>query len=463
MKHPFAILLPALAAAGILGSGCIAIPMGTETFTTEYPAEIRPTTEPPVKTYEPEPTTKNDGETNFSVFIGLDGRITSEQAQEQHYEQGSIEKRKYLSFGFFPQNGSFWNQPPTNVLCQQGLPYQGDGIYSTMPLKNPPTEKPHGSLWAWNAGADSEGKFLLSILNTPFAVLFGAFMPFEHDRHYYGRFLSSEEKTFENGARYTSRTYRAEDLALLLKFSPEERERIGAWTFHEDATHPQNTFANSFSRAALFGFYKWCYYVVHDPQETERTSRADSKKTTISRTVPGPYSVLLSLPSLDYCQTADVPPGENKAEFRLLDAANGDSFANGTVRFLPPPGGLAAVRNDEDRALLELAMTKEWPVTVALPAPRLGSATTGRGAVTNRTSVEPYQISSIEPKDGTLTVRVTVTDTSKTFEIDRKVQPEVRRMFREQFATGENATRREALRMDLLDGGKALVYTVTFE
>lgn len=35
MKHPFAILLPALAAAGILGSGCIAIPMGTETFTTE--------------------------------------------------------------------------------------------------------------------------------------------------------------------------------------------------------------------------------------------------------------------------------------------------------------------------------------------------------------------------------------------------------------------------------------------
>ena len=58
---------------------------------------------------------------------------------------------------------------------------------------------------------------------------------------------------------------------------------------------------------------------------------------------------------------------------------------------------------------------------------------------------------------------MTVTDTSKTFEIDRKVQPEVRRMFREQFATGGNATRREALRMDLLDGGKALVYTVTFE
>ena len=75
----------------------------------------------------------------------------------------------------------------------------------------------------------------------------------------------------------------------------------------------------------------------------------------------------------------------------------------------------------------------------------------------------PYEIKAIEPDDNRLVVRVTVNDTSKTFEIDRKVQPEVRRMFREQFATGADAKRRESVRMSVEDGGKSLVYTVTFE
>ena len=60
-------------------------------------------------------------------------------------------------------------------------------------------------------------------------------------------------------------------------------------------------------------------------------------------------------------------------------------------------------------------------------------------------------------------MRVTVNDLSRTLDIDRAVRPEVRRMFREQFASGENADRRETVRMEVPDGGKAIVYTVTFE
>ena len=137
----------------------------------------------------------------------------------------------------------------------------------------------------------------------------------------------------------------------------------------------------------------------------------------------------------------------------------------GTVRFLPPAGGLAVVRNEDDRAILELAMEKEWPVTVALPAPRLGKVRKKDEGGMARPEVAPYQIASIgRTDDGKgLVVRVAVSDTSRTFDIDRTVQPEVRRLFREQFATGENAGRRESVLWKTENGGKTLLYTVTFE
>ena len=307
MKTPLQLLLPVLAAAAaVLGSGCVAIPMGTEMFTTEYPSEIRATADPPTKTYEASVSAASGDEDNRTVMLGLMGEITIEQPQEQHYEQGGIEKRKYLAFGFFPNAGSFWNNPPTNILHQQSLPYQGNGVYSTMQLKNPPKEKPNGSLWWWNAGADSENQVFFGIFNTPFSLLFGAFMPYERDRHYFGRYLSCEWKTNSNGNQYLNSTYREEDIELLLRFSQTDREKIGAWTYHEDAEHPHNTFANAFDRSALFGFYKWCYYVVHDPQETSKTTRADPKITEISKSVPGPYFMQISLPTLGYDETAEV-------------------------------------------------------------------------------------------------------------------------------------------------------------
>nr|MBO6295392.1 hypothetical protein [Schwartzia sp. (in: firmicutes)] len=76
-----------------------------------------------------------------------------------------------------------------------------------------------------------------------------------------------------------------------------------------------------------------------------------------------------------------------------------------------------------------------------------------------------YQIASIgQTSDGKgLVVRVMVNDMSKTFEIDRALQPEVRRLFRNQFSTGENENRRETVRMSVENGGKSLVYTVAFE
>lgn len=446
----------------VLGAGCIAIPMGKETFTTEYPTDIRPTSDPPQITYEAQPTVSEGDSDRLTVAIGLKGEITIEQSQEQRHSKVSLVKSKYLSFGFFPGDGVFWTGT-TNQLSRQGLPYQGDGIYSTMQLRTPPREKPHGSFAAWNMGAGEWQEFF-GIFYTPFSLLFGAFGSYDSDKHVSGRFLGSEIKYPTNGVPYRSNSYSSEDVELLLKFPPADRERIGAWTYHEDEQHPHNTFRNAFGGFSIFGFCKWAQYEMQKPISTKSTP-VPARVTTSSRTIRGPFSVALNLADHGLSEIVDVEPGRTIARFKLLGIANGDSVANGTVRFLPPHGGLAAIRDEDDRAILELAMGREWPVTVALPAPRLDKVAKPDEGGTARSGASPYQIASIgRTDDGKgLVVRVIVSDTSRTFDIDRAVQPEVRRMFREQFATGENAGRSESVVRKTEDGGKTLLYMVTFE
>ena len=453
MKH--SVPLSALAAA-VLGSGCIAIPMGTETFTTEYPTDVRTTSDPPAKTYAPVPVVTDGDEYRHSVAIGLLGNITSTRPKVQHYAKVTVEKRKRLAFGITPVDAERMFRPKNALVPQTAEYYKGNGQYKDTP--NQFDTKFLGSC---------VGFWLL--LDTPVALFYEPFAPYEKDVHYLGRFVKSES-TRKGNVLFLNNVFSAEDIDLLRKFSPEDREKIGAWTYYENDRHPHDTFWNGFSNSALLGFYKFCYYLVHEPEDLSRTTPVDPEVTDSRRTVSGPYLVTLRLPDLGYVETVAVEPGKTEARFRLVDAADGSSFANGSVLYDFPSEGRAAVRDEDDRAILELAMEREWPVTVALPAPRLvkvagaGGTKTGGGGAASPAGA-PYQISSIGRTDDDkgLVVRVTVNDTSKTFDVDRAVQPEVRRMFREQFATGENARRREALAWKTEDGGKTLVYTVTFE
>ena len=464
MKIPARILIPATAAAGILGSGCVAIPMGTETFRTEYPSYVHATSDPPKQTIDVVPTVVDGDMYHRTANIGLTGTITSEQKQEQRYKAVSVKKQKRLAVGLFPTAAQTkWDRTKGSLTpVNSTLSYVGNGNYSSS-----------GGSYE-GASAQRLGTALTSLtlgfVATPISMVAGIFGPYEKDLHYLGsEVVDRSSSSYQEGNLHvtsTSTVHDSKDIDLLCKFPMSDRELIGAWTYHENAMHPHNTFWHGFY-AQWVGVHKYCKFFVTDEGEIKRTNPVEPKITKTTRTVPGPYSVLLSLPGIGIQQMADVNAGETTAFFNLVDAANGDSFANGTVRFLPPPGGLAAIRNEDDCKLLELAMEKEWPVTVALPAPRIGTVPQHRSE--NATSkspaprTAPYQISSIEPKDGMLVVRVTVNDASQTFDIDRTVQPEVRRMFREQFATGPDAKHRESVRMAVEDGGKSLVYTVTFE
>lgn len=320
----------ALAMTAMLGTGCVSIPMGTEKYTAEFPSGIR-TMGVLSKSYRVDTDVRE--EPQGVVTVGLAGVITSTLAQSQHYKSVTVEKRKRLAFGFGPGFGSenqpenfSWRSDKKLLESVAGLHYKND-VYegTTVQQTNP----------------------LGMYLYIPIALLYEPFFgKWECDSHHWiGR-----------------------NSGYLKMFSPEERRKIGAWTTDDNEAHPQTWFRSGFTHAAAFGFHRYCDYEIHDPVDIQRETPVASKVATNERKVPGPYSVTLELPALGFTNTVDVANGQTSAAFTLPGANNGLAFANGTIRFRLPPGGLDAVRNEDDRALLKIAAQRDWPVAVSLPA-----------------------------------------------------------------------------------------------
>lgn len=353
----------AVCACGVAMGGCVAIPCGTQTFTTEYPTDIRMTDEKPTKKYKPFVAAKTVQARG--VEVGLAGAVAVTQPREQCHERVSLVKKKYLSFGLTPNFGTIWTHDK-NGFSRVDFPYRGNGIYSSWSLENPPAEKPHGSISAWEFGVGNTrnkafAKALLGWLYTPFSILFGAFGPFDSDRHVTGRFLSVENN---------HRKHLARDVELLLKFPPADRKRIGAWTYHEDAEHPHNTFRNGFDGFSWFGFYKWSQYAMQDPVPLPGTP-APPMVFTNRVQAKGPYGVFLQIPEVGFAKTVEIPRGETRAYFDLRGVASGQETTHATIRFLPPSGGFAEAWDDDVRAMLKLVAGKDLPLVVELPPPRL--------------------------------------------------------------------------------------------
>lgn len=440
----------------LLGAGCVAIPAGRETYTTEYPFAIRATWDSPTKQYDPDIAVV-DGDKDFhSASIALKGKVTSTQPREQQYKTVTVEKKKRLAIGLFPQLAQRTFRPKGSLEPVGDLINNGNGKYSTYPTNS---MEPH---YQSESGGFLLNFFTFGLVSTPISMFAEIFGPYEKDSHFLGSSLQTTSVSQSGNRVTTSKTYSSTDLDLLCKFPMSEREKIGAWTWHEDDTHPHNSFWHGFE-AQWFGVYKYCNYFVKGSSEVTRRASVDPEVTTSSRTVSGPYTATLILPALGYRETVAVEPGAKEATFNLLVAANGEATASGTIRYSLPDDGDKSVKNADDREILKLATVREWPVTVNLPAPRPERIATPGAAPADAVS-DAYRVASIENLDGGgLVVRVAVKDAAKAQEADRAVQPEIRRMFREQFATGDNANRRENLKKETADGGKTLVYTVVFE
>lgn len=362
MKMPFNLFVFCLGSA-LLG-GCVAIPCGTTTYTTEYPAEIRLTDEKPVRAYESSVSAIPGP--NRHMNIGLFATITTTQPRVQHYNSVSLTKRKRLAIGLYTDWAEAFYHPK-DALVPVYWPYLGNGRYSNDTF-----------------GYDLSGSFIggatlnglsLGVLPLPFQFLGGIFGPFEHGHHYLGKVVETTVKPSGPNITKVNTTHASSDLELLEKFSEEERRRIGAWTWLDDDTHPQNTFwfgFTSYPRQYLPwpGVSKYCTYVVHEPVEVERTTPVAPKVTQERRAIIGPYGVFLRIPDVNYTQMLVVPRGEPTVSFDVADVI-GKTSGDAYVRFLPPSGGLEEAWDEDARNLLEEIQGQDFPVNLELPLPRL--------------------------------------------------------------------------------------------
>lgn len=238
----------------------------------------------------------------------------------------------------------------------------------------PPTRS-DGSLPGGYVGGVWLSALTLGLAPIPFVFFDGIFGPFEQGHHYLGKAVETQTKTIGLNATQTTTMHSSTDLDLLAKFSAEDRERIGAWTWMDDTTHPQNTFCFGFttwSRKNMPwpGASKYCTYVVHDPVELEKTTPVEPVVTRGRQAVTGPYGVFLRIPDVDFTRMLAVPRGETAVEFDLADLI-GKTAGEAYVRFLPPSGGLEEAWDDDARILLDQVQGLDFAVNLGLPLPRL--------------------------------------------------------------------------------------------
>lgn len=455
MKHSGLSVVLSIPGLAWLVAGCVAIPMGTTTFRTEYPDEVRAAATAPEKEYEPSVDVAEGAGGRGTADVGLSGEVTITQAQERHWSRLELTKRKMFAVGLTPESAESLYRPKEALWPQKDM-YIGNGAYGTAKERTEDV-----AIGAWLAGY----AFMyvpVGIVSTPFTFLVKLFGPFEHDRHFTGPVL--EVKNPPRGYIGTTHVIRdGHSLELLWKFPPEDRKRIGAWTWRENDEHPQNTFWNGF-QFQWFGVHKYCTYVVHEPVETDRTSPAAPKVTKVRRTCRGPYRVFLEIPELGFAKTLAVPHGEERVRFDFSEAADGRASAEGRLRFLPPQGGFSEMWDDDSRALLAAVQGKEHPVTLAMPPPRLHAAGKREAASPAPEAAAGERLYVIEGMQrtptGGLRVRVKVTDAPRAAEADRVVRAKILRAYREKIAPGMGSAGGERLERRATGDGATWIYQV---
>lgn len=344
------------------GNGCVAIPVETRDFSTEFATDVRPAPVPPSKEYAP--TISVVPETDGRVGIGVVAKMTTSQPQVRHYSRVSVTKRKMLAVGLWPRSAPVFFQPKDAMPpVSMGMVYAGNGKYTDYKGTK------EGRAYVWG---DAARGLTLGVLPLPFVFFAGIFGPYEHDWHHTGKLLLTSAPYGDRGP--VAQTFDSGDLDLLGKFSPSDRRRIGVWTWRDNAEHPHNTFWNGFALPSFWplpGCWKYCTYVVHDPVETERTTPENPLQIESRIVLRGPYRVFLQISEVGFARTLAVPRGDHRALFNLESAATGLRGAQASVRILPPSGGLEEAWDDDARAVLELMGGRDFPVTLDLPSERL--------------------------------------------------------------------------------------------
>ena len=383
--------------AAFLDTGCVAIPMGKETFThtdTIYETASSPCRSDVVSVT---PQCVQRGEVAIAK-IGLE--VQEEYERYSHQETVTVHKRKKLAVGILPGFASIAINPSDGILAPE------------MELNPNDTKDIYQSRQRWLA-AEFLMPFSFGVLNgfTTFCSLFcGHFEEYE-----------TFPVTREWAGPYWDR---------LQRFPKSDQAKIGMFGASTETARA----VKRGSSLGLVGVHKY-FKLKIDPMQRSVSVPAGTSTQCKSMAAIGPYMTQFEIPALGHKNWKQVPRGDTQATFDLPKVSR-DCTVEAVVTFQAAPTA-SGTPSDLTRQALAKVANREWRFDLVLkgtgtqPPPR-------QPIVPIRPQPPPkplYEIESIEPLgDGQYVVRAKIIDKSKTFDIGRMLEPEVKRKIREDFS-----------------------------
>lgn len=448
MKQDWRQILGAVLPAALLalGSGCVAVNVGQpETFV--HRDTVVDGTEPPhaVEVLSVNGQAK-PGNNSLEAWLEADVRRVS--WQRVHDSTVTVKTQKRLAVGLFPGLGEAILKPSGAL----------DPIWAPQyPVNNSPQKTEHCVYSATTSGGyncvlDYVGLnvgCLVACLGVPQAIgTLGTLLvePFCGWSCYHDRYDKSRAKTFHSwGNKYFVDASFSPKLQLLLRFTPEERARMGFTTCFDWPRKKKQSSVFEMAQFGLVGCHKHLAVFVEEGREAERRVEKESRER---KTVPGPYEATLRVPGAGIEKTVRVEEGGSKAVFALPAAERGGTY-EATVEFRPLHAGTdAAGRGWDTQTLRQSVWLQERPK----PAPPLNPSSAAQPeiryvekeihhyhetrVVEERTHGEmPWSIELTEPfRNGRAEYRVAILDGSKTpAEVEREVKPQIEQNLRDAF------------------------------
>ena len=411
-------------------SGCIAIPVGKERFTTEYLEE--PENIETKKTFEPFVLIKNDIANN-NVKIGLSANVTIENRIEQKKKSVSVVKQKKIAFGLFPY-----------------MAERKSSKNSMDPLSDY-TSYNSGSYESYLTNSDKE--FCLGLLGSVYSIFFSLFDSYECSHHY--AFLERDIGR-QRGKYFTEKIVIGEKTHLLEKFSKIDREKMRIWISSDQKEHPHNSYPalRLLAHRGMLGFFKFCSVEIEDPIVVETIQHpAEISKKEIN--VSGPYYVKLKISGMDLQVIKQVNAGETSVSFDLPVGAE-ISSQNGVVSFSKLK--LDLMEEGDEKSILEKALEKEFPISLNLPVKN----NTPQGALqANDESAEQtsYKIDELtDDGNGIMIAKVSILTKDNFDGIDKAIRNELSKQYKTKYLNLFNGESKLHVKKQLLNSGKTIIY-----
>lgn len=426
MRHPGV----AACMAGIgacLCAGCIAVDVGEpEIFRNTETARTTDTT--------PVQTVVADARVQL-LQKGGQAEVVIQADIEDRYKWRSVEtttvvkKQKKLAFGLFPGAAEIVWMPD-------------DALTSAMTVRvDGSTEHPRYISYYENA-EPSLGRYageqvfnlvvtlgILTTMNTLNSLFVSPFGDWECSNHDY-----VDMDCYRLGVEYRDgpRADASESpkLQRLAQFPADVRSQIGVSTCFDGASRGT---VQPKSHFGLLGVHKYLSVSVGEEENKRKTeSGLDPRRRKAE--IPGPYEAELSIPGLGYSERKAVPPGEARVLFALPGVLH-DGLFGAYVSIRECPGGGMGDAPD---------LTRQSIRKLTGQASRFELVLRGRERLGPEGNCEILGI--LPSQDGRYSVRVRIRGNSGKEDAVSRIEEDVRRLIREDYANRHPGARADEIR-----------------